>query len=709
MARNVTIHQLPSFSDVGVVLSNSTTHSFPVFVGQDKAEDTVKITGKDFMRQVFNGIESTDSFGNINKDDLNFIKINDNNQVKTISYNNFKTGSTANINADEYIQKEDLFKAGSSFTSGTDLNNIDQIGKYYNNVTGIKLDNSPYEQGEYGDQIPKFHMTVQNLTPEITRQTLYPDQDTYQMGLDDYEISNDPNPIQGKKYYNIINETFYSAFDLYNNRGELNSNYEINQNMSYKYYWARNYLSLYVSSYNTNNTTINQFTRSKFGTTPFSSIELPAPLKNNQTINMGMIIRKNNYAQFINVKQNEMTTVSIASDNMSLLIPFEFKQTNGVYNDGYLLLESRVTHNPPQEDTYYNHLEIRLNDSSTTQTYLQGAFILITLYFLEDELLTDYSGPFNSSYQSTAKNNPTSYIEKTERRVSHREIDHQTYQPNTYYELTKTKKNPLYFTRDIQFLGQPEMEEGYYVDNVNYLHLLKDSSQQHNYYYKTTSGWGNFMGYNSNGYIYYVHNNDYYYFKYLIYKNFASYFYTWNQVTGENTDFYKKGILSEDSQYLRVMGKGVYQKTQGGGTFTLGTEGIPLNNFTTDDGIHYRRAFMPSWNIIIDLSKINTNESIFTIEPPSSTDVLTITCDFNLIPFQIDRVHPNLEYFEEYKVSSFQTDLESIRKPIQSAIKYTRDFQLVNKEDIDLTTDIGYFYDINDSKGWQYPPIININ
>ena len=79
MARNVTIHQLPSFSDVGVVLSNSTTHSFPVFVGEDKAEDTVKITGKDFMRQVFNGIENTDSFENINKDDLNFIKINDNN------------------------------------------------------------------------------------------------------------------------------------------------------------------------------------------------------------------------------------------------------------------------------------------------------------------------------------------------------------------------------------------------------------------------------------------------------------------------------------------------------------------------------------------------------------------------------------------------------------------------------------------------------
>ena len=195
---------------------------FPIWSEEEK--DTYKILTKDLVEYFFEPEREKSIQPEENWDDDYLLIDIFENELKKVS-----VSTVFNILKNEYIE-DDYFSSEDqvfgtnraiSIDSGNNLNNILDNGKYYNSDEQASFQNSPLEKGE------KFSMIVENLTPKIQRQTIYPSsfqkmkyievqntaektrdltKEYYIKEDDDYILDTSSTFIQGVTYYEKIKQ-----------------------------------------------------------------------------------------------------------------------------------------------------------------------------------------------------------------------------------------------------------------------------------------------------------------------------------------------------------------------------------------------------------------------------------------------------------------------------------------------------------------------
>lgn len=195
---------------------------FPIWSEEEK--DTYKILTRDLVEYFFEPEGEKSIQPEENWDDDYLLIDTFENELKKVS-----VSTVFNILKNEYIEN-DYFSSEDqvfgtnraiSIDSGNNLNNILDNGKYYNSDGQASFQNSPLEKGE------KFSMIVENLTPKIQRQTIYPSsfqkmkyievqntaektrdltKEYYIKEDDDYILDTSSTFIQGVTYYEKIEQ-----------------------------------------------------------------------------------------------------------------------------------------------------------------------------------------------------------------------------------------------------------------------------------------------------------------------------------------------------------------------------------------------------------------------------------------------------------------------------------------------------------------------
>lgn len=206
----ITIGMLPASTILG------DNDFLPIYVSQ---EGTKKITAEDVKESVFN-IFTGGYQENVSEGDFIVLQ---NNIPKKLSYDGLKNyligDQQEDIEEKGYASINDVYGCGREIPNNSNLNNYTTLGKYYYNSasSGTSIDNYPTED----ETIPKFSMTVEDLTSDIGCQTVRP-VDTYAYAKrtfeksQDYTRTNDTTVIENKNYYQYITQVsncFETQFD----------------------------------------------------------------------------------------------------------------------------------------------------------------------------------------------------------------------------------------------------------------------------------------------------------------------------------------------------------------------------------------------------------------------------------------------------------------------------------------------------------------
>ena len=456
MSRNKTIEQLDQLEN-----NLSSGDLFPVWNQNQK--DTYKALTEEIVDFFYDSKIDNEQGEEESQEEKNLlIRTNENNQkqLKTFPASTFANLIKEKEGYEEekvLLSEDQVFGAekANSIGDGTNLDEILSNGKYYNNDQSI-FDHCPLEDGE------NFSMIVENLTPNIQRQTIFPVQTGIYSEVEDIE---DYFTTQRKE----LQDRFSSIKTVYDENGDLNSfNTPIitpegadRIQSQINYYKIKNIESKCILAKHIVNGNQGYWSYEYNSNYPLDNILLKG-----SNIIIGISYQQANYApwQHFTVKCTGIQTVI----------------ENNKYNlEGYQLSHPGLISIPSQSPNYYIKMPIDYNFYKRTGVVFQ-AYHNPQIY-LANNIGQDISGTFTGKIIISIFNEKTTlgdfddYIKYTSLQAL--EASSENYIPQANEAPTQA-----FIEQDIYavYLDPPEKtrdrNKKYYTKNSNYQYILDTST-----------------------------------------------------------------------------------------------------------------------------------------------------------------------------------------------------------------------------------------